>query len=184
MGYQVALTKAWQGLSEPEPPGFIMVRFLADRYKVDFSRKKLVSLSDGAEAQDFLTVIILHYLARRVSSGLPVLSGEWLNFKELAGIEGYYAAFRKRAIEPIVKKYGLSPEAMLAVLRKLPARRASQGEPGIIIEALEGVAVLVMLWQGDEEFVAEANMLFDKNIRDIFCVEDIVVLAGFIAAAL
>jgi len=53
-----------------------------------------------------------------------------------------------------------------------------------VVDVFKGVPVLVELWAGDDEFGPEANMLFDKSIRDIFCIEDIVVLGGFVASVL
>ena len=43
---------------------------------------------------------------------------------------------------------------------------------------------MILIWRADEEFGPEANMLFDESIKRIFCTEDIVVLAGTVAAAL
>lgn len=57
-----------------------------------------------------------------------------------------------------------------------------QGDIGIVLEAFQGVPALITLWRGDEEFGPEVNMLFDKSITQIFCTEDIVVLAGIIAS--
>ena len=53
-----------------------------------------------------------------------------------------------------------------------------------VLEVFAGVPVLVKLWKADEEFNADANIYFDSSIKEIFCIEDIVVLAGIIAAAL
>jgi len=125
----------------------------------------------------------LHYLVKKLE-GLPALTNEWLTFRELSGVEGYLAAFRKRAIEPIIRKYGNKPEAILDDLDRFPAKRVDQGDIGIVVEAFEGVPALIELWRKDEEFSPEANILFDKSITGIFCTEDIVVLAGLIASSL
>jgi hypothetical protein len=54
----------------------------------------------------------------------------------------------------------------------------------VIIEAFEGVPVLIKAWKADSEFGPDANIYFDKSITGIFCTEDIVVLAGMIASQL
>jgi len=180
MGYQIAIDKAWEDLARLNITEVFSIRFLADEYTVDPRQKRVISLSCNAAAKDFTAILILHYLIRR-KAGLPELTDEWVTFKELSAVEGYYPAFRKRAIEPIIRKYGGHPEGILSVLERLPARRVSQGDLGLVLEALEKVPVLITLWRSDEEFGPEANMLFDKNIASIFCTEDIVVLAGIIA---
>ncbi len=183
MSYEAALQKGWEELSKLNPGKNLSVKFLGDEYTVDFAEKKVLSLSCNVAAKDFTAILILHYLAHKLK-GLPALTGEWKTFKELSGVEGYYSAFRNRAIDPIIRKYGSHPEGLLTALERLPVKRVDQGDVGIVLEAFAGVPVLITLWRSDEEFGPEANMLFDKSIAQIFCTEDIVVLAGFVASLL
>ncbi len=183
MSYDAALQKGWEDLSKLNPEKILAVKFLGDEYTVNFGEKKILSLSCNIPAKDFTIILLLHYLAQKLK-GLPPLTGEWMAFKELSGVEGYYSAFRNRAIEPLIRKYGAHPESILTVLDRLPAKRVDHGDVGIVLEAFEGVPVLITLWRGDDEFGPEVNMLFDKSITRIFCTEDIVVLAGFIASQL
>jgi len=179
----MALNKAWEDLAKLSPDKALSLKFLADTYTLNPQDKKVISLSCNAAAKDFTAILILHYLICKLR-GLPKLTNEWVTFKELSAVEGYYPAFRNRAIEPIIRKYGHNPEGLLSSLDRLPAKRVNQGDIGIVFEAFAGVPALVTLWRGDEEFGAEANMLFDKSIAQIFCTEDIVVLAGIIASQL
>lgn len=184
MGYEAALNKAWEEIAHSGSPGALpAVSFLGDEYSIDAQARKVLSLSCNVPAKDFTAILILHYLARSLK-GLPDLSGEWVSFKELSGVEGYYPAFRSRAIEPIIRKYGANPTAVLDVQERLPAKKVTQGDVGLVIEAFKGVPVMVTLWRGDSEFGAEANILFDKSISLVFCTEDIVVLAGMVAGKL
>jgi hypothetical protein len=183
MSYEIAVNKAWEDLEKLKPQDTLSVKFLADEYSVDLKEKKVISLSCNALAKNFSAILILHYLAAKLK-GLPKLTEEWVSFKELSGVEGYYPAFRKRAIEPIIRKYGSHPEGILTALERLPAKRVDQGDIGIVLETFENVPAMVTLWRSDEEFGPEANVLFDKSISEIFCTEDIVVLAGFIASQL
>lgn len=179
----MAINKAWEDLGKLNPGKNISVKFLADEYSVDLETKKLISLACNVPAKDFPSILILHYLIQKLN-GLPPLTGEWLSFRELSGVEGYEAAFRKRSIEPIIRKYGSHPEGLLEVLDRLPGKRVDQADIGIVLGVFEGVPVMVLLWRADNEFGPEANMLFDKSITDVFCTEDIVVLAGLVAASL
>jgi hypothetical protein len=183
VSYAVAINKAWQDLAKLKPQQIISLKFLADEYSVDFENKKILSLSCNTPAKDFTAILLLHYLAQKLK-GLPSLTGEWLSFKELSGVEGYYPAFRKRTIEPIIRKYGSHPEGILEVLGRLRGKKVDQADIGLVLEVADGIAVLITLWRGDDEFGPEANILFDKSITWIFCTEDIVVLAGMVASIL
>ncbi len=183
MSYDIAINKAWDELLKLMPDYNLSVKLLADEYSLDFNARKVSSLSCNVPAKDFTAILILHYLARKIK-GLPALTGNWLTFKELSAVEGYQAAFRQRVIERIIRKYGKQPDALLSVLDRFPGKRVNQADVGIVLEVFEGVPALIELWRPDEEFGAEANILFDKSTTEIFCIEDIVVLAEFIASQL
>lgn len=183
MSYDIAINKAWDEFLKLKPDKLVSVKLLADEYSLDFSARKVISLSCNVPAKDFTAILILHYLVSKIK-GLPALTGNWLTFKELSAVEGYQAAFRQRVIERILRKYGKQPDALLSALDRFPGKRVDQADVGIVLEVFEGVPALIELWRPDEEFGCEANILFDKSITGIFCIEDIVVLAEFIAGQL
>jgi hypothetical protein len=183
MGYEAALKKAWEDLAFLKAPNDLSVKFMADEYSLDFTSRQVFSLSCNGPAKDFLSILILHYLAASLKS-LPALSGQWITFRELSGIQGYYQAYHARSIEPIIRKYGKQPEGIKHVLGRLPAKLAQGGDVGVIVEAFAGVPVLIKLWKADSEFGPDANLYFDSSIKDIFCIEDIVVLAQLVAGQL
>ncbi|MFH1492505.1 MAG: DUF3786 domain-containing protein [Candidatus Omnitrophota bacterium] len=203
MGYEAALGKAWGDLAAASSEKEFFVRFFSDEYSVDVAGRKVLSLSWGTgkyimspkepavssgrgpvfcnvSAKDFVSILILHYLQRKLS-GLPALIGEWISFKELESGEAYYPAFRKRAIEPVLKKLGNNPQGLFSGLNKGIVRKVNQADAAAAVEAFAGVPILVEFWKGDDEFGPEANILFDRNISGIFCTEDVAVLAGFVA---
>jgi len=183
MGYEAALKKAWEDLANLKAPKILSIKFMADEYSVDTAAKKILSLSCNAPAKDFLSILILHYSAQKLKD-LPAPGGQWLTFRELSGIEGYYDAFHKRSIEPIIRKYGKNPDALKDVLSRLPSRLSDGGDISITVEAFAGVPVLIKLWKADTEFGPDANIYFDASIKNIFCIEDIVVLAQLVAGQL
>jgi len=183
MSYEAAFKKAWEDLSKLKPAKNLSVKFLADEYSVDTEEAKIASLSCNVPAKDFTGILILHYLARKIR-GLPQPELEWLTFREFSGVEGYYDAFRRRCIEPVIRKYGKNPDAVKGALERLPGKLADGGDTAIQIDAFAGVPVLIKLWRPDTEFGPDANMYFDASIKNIFCIEDIIVLGGMVAAEL
>jgi len=166
MSYEIAKSKAWEELRNLNPAKSLAVKFLSDEYSIDSENKSVMSLSCNVPAKDFYAILILHYAVKKLQ-GLPAVTGQWLTFRELSGIEGYFEAFKKRAIEPIIRKYGHRTE-----------------DTAIEMIAFEGVPALVKAWRSDEDFGPDANIYFDRSIKEIFCTEDIVVLAGIIASSL
>jgi len=180
MPYDVALNKAWEELENSTKDSIVSVRFLADEYTVNVKDKKVLSLSCNVPVKDFLVILILHYLVKK-SKGLPKITGEWIDFRELDGGQGYYSNFKKRVLKIVIKKYGTNPESLVSLISRFKAKRVELADVAICLEPLEGSPILVQAWKGDDEFSPEANILFDKNIKDIFCTEDIVILSEFLA---
>ncbi|HPT38701.1 MAG TPA: DUF3786 domain-containing protein [Candidatus Omnitrophota bacterium] len=183
MSYEAALKKAWEDLANLKAPNNLSVKFMADEYHLDLSARSVFSLSCNAPAGDFLSILILHYSAQALK-GLPQLSGQWLTFRELAGIEGYYDAFHKRSIALIIRKYGQHPETLRECLGRLPAELSDGGDISVVVAAFAQVPVLIKLWKADSEFGPDANLYFDASIKNIFCIEDIIVLAQLVAGQL
>ncbi|MFA5150276.1 MAG: DUF3786 domain-containing protein, partial [Candidatus Omnitrophota bacterium] len=115
MGYALALSKAWEDLANLKPANNLAVKFLGDEYSIDITARKVLSLSGNAAAKDFIAILILHYLVGKLK-GLPELSNKWLTFREFSGIEGYFDAYHRRSVEPVIRKYGKNPEAIKTVL--------------------------------------------------------------------
>ena len=168
MTYDAAVHKAWGDIgalySGREP---IALRFFSDEYSIDVAGRRVLSLSCNVPAKDFVSILLLHYLKAKLE-GLPDITGEWVSFKELSGGEAYYPAFRKRAIEPIIRKHGKAPQGIYAVLDKVRGQKLQQADAALTVEAFEKVPLLIEMWAGDDEFGPEANLLFDKSIQKIF----------------
>ena len=183
MGYKQAIDKAWFDLEALTEEKSISVKMLADEYTVDLSNKTVSSLSCNAPAKEYVSILILHYLIKKLI-GIPNLTNEWISFRELPGAEGYYPTFHKRVIERLVNKIGNNTEKLLSATERLPAKRTQYSDAGIVIAVFEEIPIMITFWKADEEFQGEANVLFDKNIKDIYPTEDVVVLSEFVISQL
>ncbi|MGE5308579.1 MAG: DUF3786 domain-containing protein [Deltaproteobacteria bacterium] len=158
----------------------VRVPFFTEEFTADPLSRSVIQ-KDGRPAKDFVTILVLHYLQKKLE-GLAPLTGVWISFKELESGEQYYPAFRKRSIDLILKKYSSDPSPLEGAAGRLPGgRKGGQGDYSVIADSFPGVPIQVVLWKGDDEFAAEANILFDSSIGAIFCTEDVAVLAGFTA---
>jgi hypothetical protein len=183
MGYEISLNKAWQDLANQKAPKNLTIRFLGDEYSIDIDSKRVLSLACNIAVKELTSILILHYAAQKLK-GLPNRTGIWLTFREFSGIEGYYDAYHRRSIEPLVRKYGKNPEAIREALKRFPGEISEGGDISITVEAFQNVPVLIKLWKADEEFGSDANIYFDASIKNIFCIEDIVVLAQILGSQL
>ncbi|MCM8792782.1 MAG: DUF3786 domain-containing protein [Candidatus Omnitrophica bacterium] len=182
MSYDLALEKAWLDIESLSERKRFSIKMLADEYEIDLENRRILSVSCNAQPKEYISIILLHYLIQKLRlKELPKPLREWIDFYKLEGGDTYYSVFRSRVIEVLLRKYGRNPQVLWEVLGRVPARKVQIGDVGIVIQVFEEVPMLVVLYKADEEFEPEANVLFDKNITEIFCTEDIIVLAEMIA---
>jgi len=182
MGYETALKKAWDAVQAVDAEqGYL--KFLNNEYRIDYAEKNIISISGNVPAKDYYKLLILHYLAGR-NKVSDKISDSWISFRELDGGEAYFPAFKKRAIGPILKKYGDNPSAIYERAGHFSAERIDTGTAAISISAFPKIKIAIILWAKDDEFSADCNMLFNPEIKRIFPTEDAAVLGGIIASLL
>lgn len=103
--------------------------------------------------------LILQYLCQ--ASGLPP-RGKWISFLELPNGRHHYAPFQTDGTIPLAEKFGNSPALFEQAARKMGGLPINYGDVGYKIPALPKLPLAVILWEGDEEFPAQANILFDS----------------------
>ena len=155
--------------------------FLNRDYRIDRRQGAVALLSDTESVPIAEKLLILHYLVN--SKGTP-LRDEPVSFKELPEGMVYYPTFYKRAIRPLLSKYGASPEKLIEAAAPFGGAAAHQGDAAVTVRAFPRVAITWVLWRGDDEFAAEGTILADRGIQDYLPTEDIVVLCQLIAIKL
>ncbi len=126
-------------------------------------------------------LVLLHYLI--CADGTP-LADRWLSFRELPDGRVYDAAFRKRACQPLVARFGAQPEALVAAAQALGGQRLTFGDSSFMFQVLPRVRAAVVLHLGDDELPPDVSMLFDASLRHYLPIEDVAVLGGLLAAEL
>lgn len=163
---------------ESDAPDRLRVPFLNRVYHIGFPE---FDFKDPDEAKTEIPIqeqiLILHYL---LSSAPPLSAENWVSYREIPGASFYYSAFVKRAIDPLKKVFGQNLDGLLRAGEILGAQTIDSGDLGYEFRLFPNIPLRLILWAGDEEFPAEANIVFDENIKDILSPEDIAWLAGML----
>jgi hypothetical protein len=81
----------------------------------------------------------------------------------------------------MLKTFGMNAKLMIESASRLyGATRLDHGDYSVMVKALPLVPVALVIWEGDDEFPPDGNILFDKNISMILSAEDIAWLAGMV----
>lgn len=121
--------------------------------------------------------VILSYLYRCTKSNL---TNKWVPFRELEGVGHAYDGFALQGINKLVKFFGNKGELFLKAGLKLGGKKFTSGDVGLEINVLPNVPMAFILWLADEEFEAEAAILYDYSATKELHVED---LAGLCSMA-
>lgn len=108
----------------------------------------------------------------------PAPSGNLVPFRNVKRVYPFEKAYQKTILRPFEALFTGRVEALQKALRALNARPLSQGDAGGAIEVFPGLEVAVLFWDADDEFAAQANMLFDSNITDFMHEENVVCVAS------
>jgi hypothetical protein len=151
--------------------------------KVSITWPDFVFGSEKAEAEIPIQqqILYLHYLYGAWTSSGPRTTGDWISFQEIPDGRFYMDAFQKRAKNPMVMTFGEKPELLLKVATEMyRAVPFNQGDVSVVVRALPLVPIALILWNGDEEFPPEGNILFDRSIIGLLSAEDIAWLSGMV----
>ena len=131
-----------------------------------FGRCYTITLTDGKINSAGLTEIpfndrtlILQYLYS--TSGLPP-RGRWQSFLQLPGGMLHYMPFQNIAMNPLAKAFNGKIHLLTEAAKPLGATPLAMGHTAVQVAALPKVPLAAVLWDGDDEFPASAQILFDE----------------------
>jgi hypothetical protein len=128
--------------------------------------------ASGEEVSVWLSILALHYL-NNADGRHP--TGTVKHFREFKEGHFYEPAYNKKTKEVLKAVFGEDPDLFLASADKLSARRIDMGDAAVELSYFPFVPITCILWKGDEEFPAEAAVLFDETAELFFSAEDMAV---------
>lgn len=186
-GYQLAYEKACAGLAAKNPEeiaansgaefdgGVFTLQYINEMYTVSYPEGE-VSFAARQEPVPIATkVVLLHYLL--TASG-HALSGQLISFKEIPGGMIYLQPFNGRVLGGFKAIFGKKSGLLRQVGEKLGVTFAKYGDVAITLDILPRIPITYVIWEGDEEFPANATVLFDATAQYYLPTEDLVVAAA------
>jgi hypothetical protein len=151
----------------------IVIQYLNQSYSITIPDINILLLDSVGEIPIKDKVLILHYFTS--AKGTPA-TGRLITFRELPEGKVYSPTFSKRTIKPLIDNFGREPKRLLEIGEILGGYRTDYGDTSVTVKAFSRVPITFILWQGDDEFEPQGNLLFDANITDYLSTEDITVV--------
>lgn len=89
--------------------------------------------------------------------------GKWISFSELPDGKFYQQAFQGYTGGELTRAFGDELESFIQAAENLGGKREHLGDVSYSFQALPRLPVLIVYWQGDEDFPASMQILFDAS---------------------
>ncbi len=166
------------GYTEIMDTNSLKIPFLNRVYDVSYPEFEFMDSKDSTKEIPLQEqVLILHYLA--VDNYLKP-NGRWVAYREIPGATFYFGAFIKRAIDPLKKVFGANSKGLKKGAELLYGKPVDNGDSAFEFQILPNVPLQLIIWEGDEDFDPEANILFDESVAKLLSPEDCAWLAGML----
>ena len=128
-------------------------------------------------AQTFL----LRYL---LESRNVAWAGGWKTFREMPWGEMYIQPYTGRVLTRAAFTFGTRVAAFKAAAEKMGGVPVAHGDAGYLFDFIGGYQMQIMVWEGDEEFPPNAQVLYSDNFADGFAAEDRVVAGDILISTI
>lgn len=119
-------------------------------------------------------ILMMRFL---LAPGFAGSTGRFLSFRETPWGDTYIQPFTGRCLKRAAFTFGTRLSAFSAAMQSLGASEVKHGDAGWQAEFLPGLFMQLFVWEGDEEFPPNAQILYSDNFPAVFTAEDLVVCA-------
>ena len=116
---------------------------------------------------------LFHY-----SIDIPVASGILVPFRQVKRVYPFEAAYKRTVLKTLQETFSGHVEELKNACEKLGGKPLPQGDVGYQLSVYPFLDIAVYFWDADDEFEAQANMLFDSNITNFLHEENVVCVAA------
>ncbi|MGC8657988.1 MAG: DUF3786 domain-containing protein [Desulfomonilaceae bacterium] len=154
--------------------GKLIVPHLNTNLILDLETKAFSLQETDKEAPIWLSILCLHYL-NSAEGTKP--TGKLKHFREFKDGAFYEPAFNRRTKEILIAVFGQDPSPMISAGKTLNGKVLETGDAAVELSYFPYLPITCVVWKGDDEFPAEASVLFDETADIFFSAEDMAVAA-------
>lgn len=150
-----------------------------------------IRTSEGATCREETQILILDYLTLGVaapqsgaSSGRWSQGNRWIGFQELPDGAFYAKAFRSYTSDMLVSKLDGELDHFRRAIENFGGVSFSLGDAAASFRALPNISLAVVWWAGDDEFPANASVLFDRAASHALPIDGLAALGRLLCRGL
>ena len=125
------------------------------------------------------------FLLRYLLEGKQISwAGDWKTFREMPWGEMYSKPYTGRVLTRAAFTFGTRLAAFQAAAEKMGAAPVAHGDAGYEFTLVGGYKMRILVWEGDDEFPPNAQVLYSDNFADGFAAEDRVVAGDILISTI
>ena len=157
------------------------VNLLGRGYAIAHPNYAIRALDEGKLPPLSVQTFLLRYL---LESKAASWNGEWKTFREMPWGEMYIKPYTGRVLTRAAFTCGTRVAAFRAACEKLGAEAVKHGDAGYQFRLVGDFWMQILVWEGDEEFPPNAQVLYSGNFADGFAAEDRVVAGDILISVI
>lgn len=117
-------------------------------------------------------IFVLRFL---VECRMVPTAGNFVTYRDIPNGELYFRQFQGRCIFRLQFGFGYKLDKFRAGMEALGGKPVKMGDVAYSFEFMDGLSMIFIFWEGDEEFQPSAQILFSDNFASVFMAEDLAV---------
>ena len=139
------------------------------------------ALDGGAVPPPPTQTFLLRYLLE--SKQVP-WNGTWKTFREMPWGEMYIKPYTGRVLTRAAFTFGTRIGAFRTACEKMRATPVPHGDAGYLFDLIGDYRMQILVWEGDDEFPPNTQVLYSDNFADGFAAEDRVVAGDILISTI
>ena len=111
-------------------------------------------------------------------------NGTWKTFREMPWGELYIKPYTGRVLTRAAFTFGTRVAAFKTAAEKMGATALNHGDAGYQFDLIGGYKMQIMVWEGDDEFPPNAQIIYSDNFETGFAAEDRVVAGDILISTI
>lgn len=111
-------------------------------------------------------------------------NGTWKTFREMPWGEMYIKPYTGRVLTRAAFTFGTRIGAFRTACEKMGTTPVPHGDAGYLFDLIGDYRMQILVWEGDDEFPPNAQVLYSDNFADGFAAEDRVVAGDILISTI
>ena len=157
------------------------LRLLGRDFAIAHPQYAIRALDGGALPPLPVQTFLLRYL---LESKCVSWGGAWKTFREMPWGEMYITPYTGRVLTRAAFTFGFRLAAFAAAAEKMGAAKLSHGDAGYEFSLIGPYKMQILVWEGDDEFPPNAQVIYSDNFAEGFAAEDRVVAGDILISTI